>query len=191
MKKVYISICLSLLSMKGFADTKPILMYSEPYQYVNAISPNGKWACGATNDGTSQFVAFIWNLESNEIQNLGTGTIAYGVSDDGTVVGTYPDTEASTNGAEVTSSGYWKDGKWHHLELPEGVKYTDPEAGGIANCVSADGKYIGGSVYSAKGIFTPVVWENGKLLRILSDQYAGSVYAVSNDGSKAGGWTYT
>lgn len=191
MRKVYISICLSLLCMKGFADTKPMLMYSDPYQYVTALSPNGKWACGALNDGTSEYVAFLWNLESNEIQNLGTGTIAYGVSDNGEVVGTFPDTEASTNGAEVSSSGYWKDGKWYHLELPEGVKYTDLDAGGVANCISADGKFIGGSVYSATGIYTPVIWENGLLTRNLSKGYAGSVYAVTNDGSKAGGWTYT
>lgn len=191
MKKVCISICLSLLCMKGIADTKPIIMYSDPYQYVTAISSNGEWACGTLNDGTGNYVAFVWNLESNEIKNLGSGTFAYGVSNDGTVVGSYPDSEASTNGAEVTSAGYWNDGKWHHLELPDGIKYTDSEASSIANCISSDGKFIGGSFYSATGLYSPAVWENGKFARDLSDGYAGSVYAVTDDGSKAGGWTYT
>ncbi|WP_418553848.1 rhamnogalacturonan endolyase family protein [Prevotella sp.] len=191
MRKVYISICLSLLSMKGLADTKPILMYSEPYQYVNALSPNGKWACGALNDGTSEYVAFIWNIESNEIKNLGTGTVAYGVSNDGTVVGTFPDPEASTNGAKITSAGYWKDGQWHHLVLPDELKYNSAEGGGVANCISGNGRFIGGSAYNAAGTYAPVVWDNGIPTNNISDKYAGSVYAVTDDGSKAGGWTYT
>ena len=191
MKKFCISVCLSLLCMKGLAATKPVILYSDPYQYVTALSANGKWACGTLNDGTGSLVAFVWNLESNELKSLGTGTIAYGISNNGVVVGSYPDSEASTNGAEVTSAGYWSDGKWHHLELPNGLKYTNSDASSIANCISPDGRFIGGSIYSATGLYSPVIWDNGKFARDLSGGYAGSVYAVTDDGSKAGGWTYT
>lgn len=101
MKKFCISVCLSLLCMKGLAATKPVILYSDPYQYVTALSANGKWACGTLNDGTGSLVAFVWNLESNELKSLGTGTIAYGISNNGVVVGSYPDSEASTNGQRL------------------------------------------------------------------------------------------
>jgi len=41
MKKFCISVCLSLLCMKGLAATKPVILYSDPYQYVTALSANG------------------------------------------------------------------------------------------------------------------------------------------------------
>lgn len=188
MKKFYFSVLISMLAMQGYTENKSIIMYSDINQYVTRVSPNGKWACGALNDGSGSTVAFVWNLESNERTNLGTGTIAYGVSNDGTVVGQFQDKEASPNGAEVPGAGYWKDGAWHHLESIDDTKST---SGGVANCISANGRYIGGATDSADGTYTPIIWEDGKLLKVLNDGWSGAVYAVTDDGSLAGGWTYT
>lgn len=198
MKRVYFSVCLSLLCMNGLvataqeavSATKPVIMYGGPNQRLIHVSPNGKWACGAQSDGASETVGFVWNLEADEITNLGVGTVAYDVSNDGIVVGTFPDSEASGNGAEVEAAGYWIDGQWHHLE-----NYNDSFAGvgggSVAMSITADGTYIGGAIYSSKGVKTPVVWKNFKLIGAIGDGNEGEVDAITEDGTLFGGWGYT
>ena len=112
MKRVYFPICLSLLSMNGLVAaaqdahpaTRTVVMYGGPNQILTNVSSNGKWACGAQTDGSSDPIGFIWNLESNEITTLGVNTAAYAVSDNGVVVGTFLDSEASGNGAPVEAA---------------------------------------------------------------------------------------
>lgn len=198
MKRVYFPICLSLLSMNGLVAaaqdaqpaTRTVVMYGGPNQILTNVSSNGKWACGAQTDGSSDPIGFIWNLESNEITTLGVNTAAYAVSDNGVVVGTFLDSEASGNGAPVEAAGYWVDGQWHHLENSNDT-FTGIGSGSSAMSISADGRYIGGAIYSASGVMTPVVWKDYKLMGALGDGHTGSVQAVANDGSMFGGWAYT
>ena len=108
MKKSLFLLGLSLLSLKGNAESGTVILYGKPNQIVTCVSPNGKWACGTQSYGSSYSVAFVWNLESNEITPLGMDTQGYAVSDNGVVVGLFSDPNASTNGAPVSAAGYWE-----------------------------------------------------------------------------------
>ena len=192
MKKSLFLLGLSLLSLKGNAESGTVILYGKPNQIVTCVSPNGKWACGTQSYGSSYSVAFVWNLESNEITPLGMDTQGYAVSDNGVVVGLFPDPNASTNGAPVSAAGYWKDGAWHSLGV-ESEQYQGYTAvGGVGYSISADGRYMGGMIYSTStGSAVPVVWKDGELHAVLNDGIAGQVQAITNDGTLYGGWGYT
>ena len=192
MKKVYLSVCLSLLSLKGNAESGTVILYGKPNQIVTCVSPNGKWACGTQSYGSSYSVAFVWNLESNEITPLGMDTQGYAVSDNGVVVGLFSDPNLTSSGATVSAAGYWKDGAWHSLGV-ESEQYQGYTAvGGVGSSISADGRYIGGMIYSTStGSAVPVVWKDGELHAVLNNGMAGQVQAITNDGTLYGGWGYT
>ncbi len=190
MKKTLFLLGLSLLSIEGMADTGSVILYGKPNQTVTCVSPNGKWACGVQGTGASSLIGFVWNLESGEQTPLGTGSQAYAVSDNGIVAGLFPSSDASSNGATVSSAGYWQDGSWHSLGGGNSQFPGISIAGGQASSVSADGRYIGGMLY-INGVATPVVWKDGEIVNVLNDGYAGEVTAIASDGSVFGGWGYT
>lgn len=187
MKKVFVSICLAMMSMAGMAATSPVIMYGKPNQTVTSISSNGRWACGVQSDGTNPNVAFVWDLDANEITPLGMDTQAYGVSDDGIVVGVFPSSEESSNGATTSVAGYWKEGTWHRL-ICSNATYSG--FGGGAWSISPDGRYIGGALYIG-GVYSPVLWKDGELLTVFNDGRGGLVQAMTDDGTLFGGWGYT
>lgn len=166
-----------------------------PYQIVS-VSPNGLYACGNVNDGYTR--CFRWDLTSGEFRELspmGETSAALGVSNDGTVVGIFMDEEALDNGAPIEAAGYWKDGSWHHIE---GNLVDIPSStydGSQANCISPNGKLVGGLVL-IDGLYTPVVWniETGEMTEYifqipdedLASSSAGAIYAVADDGFAAG-----
>lgn len=194
MKRCYLVLFVLLLTIGSFAQSKPLIMYGITDYQLTCLSPNGKWACGAFSNGASAMFAFRWNLMTNEINLLSEGndeTTAFKVSDNGVVVGTFPSKEVSVNKAPIATAGYWKDGKWHLLEtLGDGI-IDHPDYGGMAYCISRNGEYIGGALYSKDHKFTPVVWKDGKVYKNFDNGYEGSVLTVSNDGKVAGGWCYT
>lgn len=194
MKRCYLVLFVLLLTIGSFAQSKPLIMYGITDYQLTSLSPNGKWACGVLSNGASVMFAFRWNLMTNEVNLLSDGndeTTAYKVSDNGVVVGTFPSKDVSVNKAPVATAGYWKDGKWYLLETL-GDGYIDhPDYGGVAYCISRNGEYIGGALYSKDHKFTPVVWKDGKIYKNFDNGYGGSVLTVSNDGKVAGGWCYT
>lgn len=195
MKRFYLLLFVCLfLSIGSYAQTNPLVMYGlKDYQLIS-LSPNGKWACGTFSNGVSSLFAFRWNLTTNEITVLSTGneeTTGFCVSDNGVVVGTFPDPEVTVNKAPVGTAGYWKDGSWHHLETIDGAYLTTPDNGGQAYCISRNGEYIGGAMYNKNKKYTPVVWKDGKIYRNFDNGGNGVVKSVSNDGKIVGGWCDT
>lgn len=160
-----------------------ILTAPEDYQLM-AISPNGKWACGVYQDYSYTDYAFRWNLESGSIELLSTASasIAWDIANDGTVSGNFMDTEAYASGVEVDMPGYYKDNKWHHLEMPEGVN-----GDGLGYSITPDGHYMSGSVM-VNGKYTPCIWKDGQLYRNLGNGFHGMPYAIAPDGQAAAGW---
>ena len=149
---------------------------------VISISDNGKWACGNYFDYYNSSYAFRWNLDSGDIEMIGgSGTIAYGISDNGTVSGQFGDHEYLTTGVPVTLPGYYYDGKWHHIEIPEGVTAS------IAGHITADGRYMTGSLELNK-IYTSFIWEDGKILRKFDTGRHNVCYGISPDGHSATGF---
>ena len=92
MKRCYLVLFVLLLTIGGFAQSKPLIMYGITDYQLTCLSPNGKWACGAFSNGASAMFAFRWNLMTNEINLLSEGndeTTAFKVSDNEDVVGTF------------------------------------------------------------------------------------------------------
>lgn len=198
-KRFYSFLCgTALILCNSYAERGALVMPLLPqtvleYQVLH-VSPNGEWACGVINNGT--FSGWVWNLKTGQLTELtpvGVSSTAWQVSDDGTVAGTFLDTQATGNGAAVEAAGYWKDGKWHHLEMA-GETITSYDEASTAYAISGNGKIIGGQAV-INGTYTPVLWENGTL-KILNNHdngekqgKAGAVLTVSDNGT-ATGWTY-
>ena len=163
---------------------KPVVLKTPTEYYIQNASPNGKWACGVFLDFGNSTFAFRWNLESNEIELLDPAnqSYAYDVSDDGIVVGTYTDTEYYSNGAPVTLAGYWQNGKWNRLEMPEGTLTAG------ASSISADGHYICGNVQLGELLYDGYVWKDGKIDRQLRGTTINMPYDISPDGQMVTGW---
>ncbi len=197
-KKVYPLIIGSVLASAGMYANDGALLMTIPktlleYQVAH-LSPNGEWACGIIMNGSS-YSGWRYDLTTGEILELtpvGVPSMAIQVSNDGIVAGTFPDSEATGNGAEIESAGYWKDGKWHHLSTTSS-SITDYDYAATANAISANGKYIGGQAY-IDNIYTPVIWEDGvmRTLPLIEDiaMVGGAVFSVADNGYAAG-WAYS
>lgn len=198
-KKIYSILC-GALALAGtlHAETGALVMELPKtcleYDILH-VSGNGKWACGVINNGT--FSGWVWNLTTGQLTELtqvGVPSMAMQVSNNGIVAGTFLDTRATGNGASVESSGYWQEGRWHHLGTGSEGEVTSYEDAGQANAISPNGQYIGGQIM-VNGISTPVVWDNGVMKTMPnyantnSKKDGGAILGVDNNGYAAG-WTY-
>ena len=169
------------------------------YQVIS-VSPNGLWACGNVNDGTGR--GWRWNLTTGVIEQLspsGIFSVAMGVADDGTVAGSFMDPEALGvhNGSETRAPGYYKDGQWHHLEVPDGYLDTTGEIGGCWH-ISANGRYIAGQCNMGNGQeWLPISWDlvegtcnvSYPCTATRRGVHEGSIYDITDDGRLACGYT--
>ncbi len=176
----------------AFAMTIPETMLE--YQIAH-VSENGDWACGVTNSGV--FSGWAWDLTSGEYIELtpvGVTSMAIQVSNEGVVAGTFLDNKATANGAAMESAGYWKQGKWYHLDTSLADNVLNYDGAATANAISPNGRYIGGQAVINK-VYTPVIWDmsNGGKMTALPNaeakQKQGAVLGVSDEGTAAG-WTY-
>ena len=169
---------------------------SVEYQ-VLAISPNGLWACGNVNDGTGR--GWRWDLTTGVIEVLspaGVYSIASGIADDGTVAGIFMDGEALGvhNGSETQGPGYYRDGAWHHLDVPDGYLDTTGDIG-AAWKISANGRYVAG-LANIKGEWLPISWDLQEgtcnisyTTTARSGIHEGCLYDITGDGQYACGFT--
>lgn len=165
---------------------------------ISGVSSNGAYAVGHNSDYDK---GFIWTKATGQYALITGSTdddcAAYAVSDDGTVVGTFKDSN------KKMVPGYWKNGTWTALPMLDGVGfYTD---NGAAVTVSPDGGTITGyinmmsyrdEVGKEVTVSRPVVWVNGVIQDNLSGdalpdanlQQSGYwVWGASDDGSVIGG----
>lgn len=186
MFKKKIAIALTLLCAATMQTSAQSLVLTTPQDYeIYDISPNGKWACGGYSDYSYNYYGFRWNLETNETELLSTSeeSLAWSIADDGTVAGTFQDREVLESGNPVEMAGYYKDGAWHHLEVPEGG--TSGQGYGI----STDGHYMVGEV-NINGVYTTVIWKDGKIYKNFYDGLDAIPWCISPDGQMAAGWGY-
>lgn len=112
-------------------------------------SASGEYVVGYGTDFVQG--SFIWQRSTGQFTQLKgcyqNECYAYGVSDNGIVVGTF----ATDNDGEVEPGtvpyiipGYWKDGTWTALELP--VEMVRGDVNGNAAAISPDGRIIVGSI---------------------------------------------
>lgn len=187
MRKIKTFVLAILLGICALSNAKPIILTSPQDYYLISISPNGKWACGYYLDYSNQEYGFLWNLESGNIELLSTSeaSTAYSVSNNGVVAGTFADNSRSSSGLFVQMPGYYKDGKWHSVDLPEGVESDD----GVGYGISTDGHYMSGSLL-INGKYNPFIWKDGKIYRTLAYNDHAMPYCISPDGQAAAGWEY-
>ncbi len=194
MKKLSILFAALLFAVSAVAEKGAMFLTSPETFQVMSMSPNGKWACGVYGDGTSILQGILWNLESGEITYLSTidESLAMGVTDEGVVCGGYTDYTMHEAGLGTYVAGFYKDGVWTALDNTtmedEGIHVFGSEA----YAISADGRTIVGYVQiaSSDSKIAPARWVDGKLDKIFTYEGAGNCYAISRDGSKAGGWGY-
>ena len=127
---------------------------SIPGSNVQGVSLNGEWAVGFGTEYSQH--SFIWNRTTGEY-SLITGSYedlsyAYGVSNDGTVVGAfYEDTEGN-GGLGYMLPGIWKDGVWTKLQMENTFVPTEgleASVNGEACFISGDGAVITGYIQSS------------------------------------------
>ena len=194
MKKLSILFAALLVAVSAVAEKGAMFLTSPESFQVMSMSPNGKWACGVYGDGTSILQGILWNLESGEITYLSTidESLAMGVNDEGVVCGGYTDYTMHAAGLGMYVAGFYKDGVWTALDNTtmedEGIYVFGSEA----YAISADGRTIVGYVQTASSDskIAPARWVDGKLDKIFTYDGAGTCYAITRDGSKAGGWGY-
>lgn len=188
---------MTLSSMAAWADSEPIVLVAPPDYQVLSLSPNGKWATGIYSDYSSTQRGFLWNLESNNIDLLSTGDESQGwsVADNGTVCGAFTDYSTSDIGAGTLMPGYYRDGEWHSVEVPQGFSGPSDNYHGAGQGygISADGTVMTGSLY-VNGNYSPCVWNEGHLVELLDisndGMQGGAPYCISPDGKMVGGWSY-
>lgn len=172
---------------------------------TQAVSGNGQWAVGC-DEGVVANNAFVWTRATGFVDVFGTdasgrqaqGTTArlYGVSNDGTAVGTYEDGTSSL-ATKPVRPGVFKDGTW--TPLPTLVDIMAGDVNGYATDISADGRIICGHVpasivtsefmgntITTVGPCVPVIWVDGEIQRVDDLQYEGYgawVEDMSADGS--------
>lgn len=127
---------------------------SIPGSNVQGVSLNGEWAVGFGTEYSQH--SFIWNRTTGEY-SLITGSYedlsyAYGVSNDGTVVGAfYEDTEGN-GGLGYMLPGIWRDGVWTKLQMENTFVPTEgleASVNGEACFISGDGAVITGYIQSS------------------------------------------
>lgn len=199
--KKYLLIAIVLLSLytKINAGVAPIVLTSPDDYQVLGLSSNGRWATGVYVDNGQSTFAFLWNLESNNIQLLSTTFSSYGngVSNDGTVVGHFS-YSPTAGAASFEVPGFYKDGSWHAVELPAGMAIGDTGSAGQGWGITPDGTRITGTLL-INNSYTPFVWDttnNGAIVRQLDisnpegTTQHGIATCISPNGLLAGGWAY-
>lgn len=208
---LFFTLIVSIGSISGQAEF--ISQTGASIDAARGASPNGKYLVGASLRKT----AFIWDVEKKIVQNIAVensssiGT-AYEVTNDGTVVGNFPDStymyDLTEKGVTKTyvlqNGGVWKDGKWTSLGLG---KYSYDEiyssnVGANARTISEDGNIVAGfSVDSVAGIgwvSYPYAWEyedgewNGRSWAFPDNKEVdANIMDLSADGKRASGWINT
>ena len=197
MKRLYLFLFVLLLCVGVKGEERGALILRSPQDYqVYAISPNGEWATGVYVNYSNMGYGFRWNLVTDKVELLsGDLCLSEGtaISNDGVVVGMFDNTEATDNGAPAYTAGYWKDGQWYHLPNINNASVNNNEQVGYANTITADGVYIGGSYNDKNSRLIPVVWKDGQIAHIFTQEKGceGQIYTVSPDGQKAAGWSIT
>lgn len=123
-------------------------------------SDNGRFviASSATASGASTSPG-IWDRNTGEVQFLEYGTNAFDASDDGIIVGTFPDPSIVIDDKPVLSAGWYEDGAWHSLGGLPGITIGGPSLGSRAGAITPDGEYIAGYAWVRAGRYVPIVWK--------------------------------
>ena len=152
-----------------------------------STSRNDKWGVGYIGDGsTGDTSGFLWNLVTGKIDNVGTLSDAGGIAVDnnGVVYGCYSSNDVT--GASRIAPGYYKDGNWHNLPIPEGFSGS-----GLDACCSSDGRFVAMTLDDPQGFLTPVVWRDGVPFVVKTNGSYCRVSCITEDGSMIGGWMNT
>lgn len=186
------------------AGAKTQVYENDEFGQVFGVSANGEYAA-ITDD--ENFKAYLWSQTTGEYEEISeelgvggpssqrvTGTSAYAVADDGTVVGsvTYAD--------GVEHPAIYKDGEWSLLPMSEYAMNTN-----CAIAITPDCKYIGGYQFyydpasAVGGRYRPCRWtlqEDGSYQlesyekMDLLDHYGFFPRCMSTDGKLMGGSLY-
>lgn len=180
----------NLTDEEGYTFKSPL------YGYFSHVSANGRYAVGT--DDELMFRSYLWCIDTpNQIQMFGdyTSEVAlYDVTNDGTLVGGIRDSRGVMYPAYKPIDANWQ-------MLTRGMENLnkdmamDDYVNMALRAATPDGRYMAGSFYMNTGEqsssgwevshLVPVVWEDGKLLKVYDDLGISEfmVWDISDDGS--------
>ena len=154
---------------------------------ISGISKNGVYVCGSNYPSPP----FLWS-EATGRTNVGTVEgEAYGVSNNGIVVGRYLDSNLTVGGEPVLRAGYWANNQWNGLAGIDGVPPLDPISFTHAYGINSEGTKIVGMVWHPDYRVEACYWlipDTGIGLLGQSGNFNSRANAISNDGSIIAGW---
>lgn len=186
-KPIALSALLALPALQDANAENIILTTPQNFQVV-AMSPNCKWACGVFIGAGDTSASFRWNLETGKVEILGAGeeSMAWGVANDGTVSGNFANKGLLPYGNPIQSVGVARGTQWEALEIPADA---DPDSEGLGYAITPDGRGVTGTVLM-NGIYTPVIWRDGKVYKVFKTAKHSMSYCISPDGEAVAGWSY-
>ncbi len=154
---------------------------------INSISKNGVYACGSNYPSPP----FIWSEATGRV-NVGTVEgEAYGVSNNGIVVGRFLDSNFTIGGSPVLRAGYYENNRWNGLAGIDGVPPLDPSSYTHAYGINSEGTKIVGMVWHTNYRVEACYWlipDTGIGLLGQTGNFNSRANAISNDGSIIAGW---
>jgi uncharacterized membrane protein len=154
---------------------------------VGYISKNGLYLCGSNYPSPP----FLWSETTgrNDIGNV-EGE-AYGVSNNGIVVGRFRDSSLTIGGEPVLRAGYWANNQWTGFEGIQGVPPLDPQSFTHAYGINSNGTKAVGMVWHSNWRVEACYWsipDAGIGLLGQVGAFNSRANVISNDGSIIAGW---
>ena len=153
------------------------------------VSNNGLYVCG--NNFPSP--GFLWRESTGRV-NIGSGyTEAFGVSDNGVVVGTYLDsTLLDPSGKPTRRAGYFENNEWNPLPGYPSYPVLDSMSFTHAYGISGDGTMIVGMQWVPGYRAEAVYWDSQRNINLLGRTGGGSSrandVAINDTGFVIVGW---
>lgn len=154
---------------------------------IGGVSKNGNFVCGSNYPNPP----FLWTEATGRIV---LGTIqgeAYGVSNNGIVVGRFLDSSLIVNGVPVVRAGYYANNQWTGFEGIPGIPPLDFQSFTHAYGISSGGTKVVGMVWHENWRVEACYWsipDTGIGLLGQTGGYNSRANAISDDESVIAGW---
>ena len=154
---------------------------------VGSVSKNGQYLCGSNYPSPP----FIWSESTGRIELGNTTGEAYGVSDNGIVVGRFIDSSLIVGGEAVVRAGYWTNNQWYGFEGIPGVPPLNGQSFTHAYGINSEGNKAVGMVWHENWRVEACYWaipDTGIGLLGQAGDFNSRANVISNNGEIIAGW---
>ncbi len=154
---------------------------------VSGISNSGEFVCGSNYPNP----AFLWSEATGRIELGSLVGEAFSVSNNGIVVGRFPDSTLLIGGSPVVRAGYFTNNQWYSFEGMPGVPPLDAMSFTHSYGINSEGNKAVGMVWHPNWRVEACYWsipDTGIGLLGQTGASNSRANAISNDGSIIAGW---